>query len=71
MTDSSKLNREQLKNLEDPRLGDIIQFTNSSSQLPSLQNKYGVALVGFPFDEGVKRNGGRIGSAQGPSAVRK
>lgn len=28
-------------------------------------------LVGFPFDEGVRRNGGRLGAAQGPEYFRK
>jgi formiminoglutamase len=30
-----------------------------------------VALVGFPSDEGVRRNGGRTGAAQGPAAIRQ
>jgi formiminoglutamase len=30
----------------------------------------GVALIGFAVDEGVRRNGGRVGAAQGPSALR-
>ncbi len=30
----------------------------------------GVALIGFPVDEGVRRNGGRVGAADGPRAVR-
>ncbi len=29
-----------------------------------------VALIGFPSDEGVKRNGGRPGAAQAPDAIR-
>lgn len=29
------------------------------------------ALVGFASDEGVRRNGGRVGAAQGPSALRQ
>ncbi|MFC3197886.1 formimidoylglutamase [Parapedobacter deserti] len=29
-----------------------------------------VILLGFPCDEGVKRNGGRTGAAQGPAALR-
>src|SRR5439155_5881354 len=28
-------------------------------------------LVGFPADEGVRRNGGRPGAAHGPSALRR
>ena len=30
----------------------------------------GVALIGFAVDEGVRRNGGRTGAAQGPAALR-
>ena len=29
-----------------------------------------VALIGFGVDEGVRRNGGRVGAAQGPLAIR-
>jgi formiminoglutamase len=31
----------------------------------------GVALIGFASDEGVRRNQGRIGAAQGPQALRR
>ena len=31
----------------------------------------GVALIGFAVDEGVRRNGGRPGAAEGPQALRK
>lgn len=31
----------------------------------------GVALIGFAVDEGVRRNGGRAGAAQGPEALRR
>ena len=30
-----------------------------------------VVLLGFPCDEGVRRNGGRVGAAGGPDAVRR
>jgi formiminoglutamase len=30
----------------------------------------GVALIGFAVDEGVRRNGGRVGAAQGPHTLR-
>lgn len=35
------------------------------------QSRSGVALIGFAVDEGVRRNGGRAGAAQGPAAARK
>lgn len=34
-------------------------------------DKGDVVLVGFPYDEGVRRNNGRIGAAEGPAAFRK
>ena len=30
-----------------------------------------IFIVGFPYDEGVRRNGGRVGAASGPSSFRK
>lgn len=30
----------------------------------------GIALLGFACDEGIRRNGGRLGAAQGPQALR-
>lgn len=30
-----------------------------------------MVVVGFPHDEGVRRNGGRVGAAGGPACVRK
>merc|ERR1719317_798708 len=30
-----------------------------------------VAIIGFPFDEGCARNGGRTGAKEGPNAFRK
>jgi formiminoglutamase len=48
----------------DSRLQDII--------LPFDKNRIpDIAILGFPFDEGVRRNGGRIGANEGPSCFRK
>ncbi|MFA5834429.1 MAG: formimidoylglutamase [Bacteroidota bacterium] len=49
----------------DPRMGDIVlrgekKFTNDIA----------IGIVGVPTDEGVKRNGGRIGAKDGPDAIR-
>lgn len=30
----------------------------------------GIALIGFACDEGIRRNGGRVGAAEGPDALR-
>ncbi len=50
----------------DPRLGQFIQFgedkINKSTRL---------VIIGFPSEEGVKRNGGRPGSAMAPNTIRK
>ena len=57
----------------DPRLSDIIQSVPATEQLPLTADdrKPKVLILGFPHDEGVRRNGGRVGSAQAPSAFRK
>ncbi len=46
---------------DDPRTGDIISNGEAGD----------VVLLGFPYDEGVRRNGGRIGAAGGPESLRK
>lgn len=33
--------------------------------------KGSIVIIGFPSDEGVRRNGGRIGAAEGPAAIRE
>jgi hypothetical protein len=47
-------------NTDDPRMGDWIQHTNT---IPSLQSEINshIVILGFPYDEGCKRNGGRVG----------
>jgi formiminoglutamase len=50
--------------LPDPRLGQLL-----GSALQDGEPARAV-LVGFPCDEGVRRNGGRPGAADGPAAVR-
>lgn len=49
------------KDALDPRLGDLVR-----KELPS----EGVAILGYPDDEGIKLNGGRVGAAQGPREIR-
>ena len=48
---------------DDPRLGRWLAANR-------LGETTRVALVGFPSDEGVRRNGGRPGAAVGPAALR-
>lgn len=49
---------------DDPRLGDWLRGS-------ALADDTRVALLGFPSDEGVRRNGGRPGAADGPAAIRE
>jgi formimidoylglutamase len=52
--------------MQDPRLNDIIlPFTETNCE------KARVILIGVPTDEGIKRNGGRVGAAQAPDEIRK
>lgn len=48
----------------DPRLGDWLRGSR-------LTRDTRVAILGFPSDEGVQRNGGRTGAAQAPAALRE
>jgi formiminoglutamase len=49
----------------DPRLGEIVRSD------PDSYAKADLVLVGCPQDEGVKRNGGRVGAAEAPRAIRE
>src|SRR5947209_4683156 len=49
---------------EDPRLGHLL----GTATTPETAR---VVIVGFPVDDGVRRNGGRGGAAQGPAAIRQ
>lgn len=49
---------------DDPRLGSMICFDYREVAEPVL------AIVGFPVDEGVRRNGGRPGAAASPAHIR-
>jgi hypothetical protein len=46
---------------DDPRTGDILTEGSDGD----------LVLVGFPSDEGVALNGGRVGAAGGPAAFRR
>jgi formiminoglutamase len=49
---------------DDPRVGSLLGTGTTPDEAR-------VVLVGFPTDEGVRRNGGRVGAAQGPEAIRR
>lgn len=50
---------------DDPRLGRFVQFGEDK-----ITKKTRIAIIGFPSEEGVKRNGGRPGTAMGPNVIR-
>lgn len=50
----------------DPRLGELVKC----GDLKDLE-KNQWAIFGYPDDEGIKLNGGRLGAAQAPHAIRK
>ena len=49
---------------DDPRLGRLLGSRLGPNDPPL------AVLLGFPSDEGVRRNGGRVGAAGGPKAIR-
>ena len=53
---------------DDLRLGDIVEYWRGDA--PKLKPGQAV-LVGFPQDEGVRRNQGRPGAAQAPREIRQ
>src|SRR5437867_1737111 len=53
---------------DDPRLSDVIEVWRGD--LAALRPGRAV-LIGFPQDEGVRRNHGRPGAAEGPRAIRQ
>src|SRR5438270_3108747 len=53
---------------DDPRLGEVVEFWRGDAA--ALRPGRAV-LIGFPQDEGVRRNGGRVGAAEAPDAIRK
>lgn len=49
----------------DPRVGHLL----AGSEVPDHDLR--AVILGFPSDEGVRRNGGRPGAAEGPDAIRR
>lgn len=49
---------------DDPRVGSLLGTATTPEEAE-------VVVVGFPTDEGVRRNGGRPGAADGPDALRR
>ncbi|OAI48066.1 hypothetical protein AYO44_01295 [Planctomycetaceae bacterium SCGC AG-212-F19] len=53
---------------DDPRLGEVVEFWNGD---PAALRPGRAVIVGFPQDEGVRRNGGRVGAAEAPREIRR
>ncbi len=53
---------------DDPRLGEVAAFWDGTES-PVLGRGQAV-VIGFPVDEGVRRNGGRVGASAAPGAIR-
>jgi formiminoglutamase len=51
---------------DDPRVGHLLGAALQDADVAPT-----AVLIGFPSDEGVRRNGGRPGAAQGPAAIRQ
>jgi hypothetical protein len=72
------LHRTSTMATDDPRLGSLIgkwhgaaaQVSEEASEAKEAKEKE-VVLVGFESDIGVARNGGRVGAARGPAAMRR
>jgi formiminoglutamase len=53
---------------DDPRLGEVVEFWQGGA----VEFRPGRSvLIGFPQDEGVRRNGGRAGAAEAPAEIRR
>lgn len=50
---------------DDPRLGQLLGCALADGDMPR------AVILGFPSDEGVRRNRGRPGAAEGPAAIRE
>ncbi len=53
----------------DPRLGDIAKSTMEFAKVETGSRT--IAIIGYPDDEGIKLNGGRVGANEGPDRIRK
>src|SRR5439155_21579169 len=57
-----------LRRPDDPRLSEIIEFWQGDHAALAPGR---AVLIGFPQDEGVRRNGGRTGAAEAPDEIRR
>jgi formiminoglutamase len=61
------LREDILQRPDDPKLGQFIKRWDGN---PAALTPGRAVLVGFPQDEGIRRNHGRVGAAQAPNAIR-
>src|SRR5436309_2113082 len=54
---------------DDPRLDAVVEFWRGGN--PTALKPGRAVIVGFPQDEGVRRNQGRPGAAQAPAEIRR
>lgn len=66
------------RGVDDPRFGDIVMRVGDPAdvheilaRMDALGTPPRVAIVGVPQDSGVERNGGRVGAAAAPDAIRR
>lgn len=55
-----------MQRADDPRLGQLFISRDQWLRDKSEASRSAVALISVPSDEGVKRNGGRVGASAGP-----
>lgn len=53
----------------DPRLGDLVKPV--SADLDGSLKSARIAIIGVPEDRGIAANGGKLGAASGPNAIRR
>ncbi|HRK07316.1 MAG TPA: formimidoylglutamase [Pseudobdellovibrionaceae bacterium] len=61
---------------EDPRLASIVQVLPAAQSADDLHDSLselntGFAILGYPDDEGIRLNGGRLGAAEAPQEIRR
>lgn len=56
---------------EDVRLGDLIQHIHQENWAAYAPSLPAIVMAGYPDDEGVRLNGGRVGAAGGPDDIRR
>jgi formiminoglutamase len=66
--DPVRIPQNVLHRPDDPRLGEVMEVWQGD---PAALAPGRAVLIGFPQDEGVRRNGGRTGAAEAPDAIRR